>query len=155
MWCECGVKYSGLLLIPHFNIVCCHWSYALCISRISKAYYLDIERERCSSGYQFDTGKMISLFLLLRNCLSDFDSFWSFCCFSYGHYNGILEGVTKSSIFPGKQMFWKFLGMQKVKQLSTLINHYDDFLSAVYEQFNWKLRVIIVDFLISHKHKIF
>ena len=56
IWCECSVKYSGLLLITHFNVVCCHWSYALCISRISKAYYLDIERKRCSSGYQFATG---------------------------------------------------------------------------------------------------
>ena len=54
--------------------------------------------------------------------------------------NGILEGVSKSWILPEKQMFLKFLGMQRIKQLTTMRSHGDDFLSSLYEQIQLKAK---------------
>ena len=76
----------------------------------------------------------------LRDCLLDFGPFSTFWCFPYECYNGVLEGVSKSWILPEKQMFLKFLGMQRIKQLTTMRSHGDDFLSSLYEQIQLKAK---------------
>ena len=51
--------------------------------------------------------------LHLKECMLDFGPFSAFWCFPFERYNGILEGFKKSWCGPEKQMFTKFLGMQK------------------------------------------
>lgn len=49
IWRECGVKYSELLLIPHFNKIRCYViDLGHCFPWTSKAYYTDLERQRYS-----------------------------------------------------------------------------------------------------------
>ena len=57
-------------------------------------------------GHEYCTPNM-HMCCHLKDCLLDFGP--------YERYNGLLEGVSKSWIRPEKQMFLKFLGMQKIK----------------------------------------
>ena len=70
----------------------------------------------------------------LKDCLLDFGPLSAFWCFPYERYNVLLEGMSKSWISPEKQMFLKFLGMQWIKQLSSLKTSEVDFLSTIYRQ---------------------
>ena len=70
----------------------------------------------------------------IKDCLLDFGPLSAFWCFPYERYNGLLEGMSKSWVSPEKQMFLKFIGMQKIKQLTTLKTTDDDFLATLYKQ---------------------
>ena len=64
----------------------------------------------------------------------DFGPLSSFWCFPYERYNGLLEGISKSWILPEKQMFLKFLGMQKIKQVCSLQTSDDNLQAILYQQ---------------------
>ena len=63
------------------------------------------EKEACTPNMHMS--------LHLKECMLDFGPFSAFWCFPFERYNGILEGFKKSWCGPEKQMFTKFLGMQK------------------------------------------
>ena len=70
----------------------------------------------------------------IKDCLLDFGPLSAFWCFPYERYNGLLEGISKSWILPEKQMFLKFLGMQKIKQLSLQQVSDDNFEMMLYHK---------------------
>jgi len=70
--------------------------------------------------------------LHLKECMLDFGPFSAFWCFPFERYNGTLEGFKKSWSGPEKQMFTKFLGMQKAHLMeSSSINN--EFVTAMRE----------------------
>ena len=89
----------------------------------------------------------------LRNCLYDFGSFSSSDVFHMNTTMAYWKVLPSLGFCKKNKCIWKFQEYkgQTIKYFNKLD---DDFLSTVYEQFNWKLRVIIVH-LVSHKHKIF
>ena len=64
--------------------------------------------------------------LHLKECMQDYGPFSAFWCFPFERYNGILGRFKKSWSGPEKQMFTKFLGMQKAHYMeaSTINNEF-------------------------------
>ena len=67
--------------------------------------------------------------LHLKECLLDCSPFPTLWCFAFERFNGVLEGIGKSWVLPEKQMFIKFVEVQRLLSISKNIGETNNVLS--------------------------
>ncbi len=82
--------------------------------------------------------------LHLKECLLYFGPLPAFWCFAFERFNGILERISKSSwVSSEKQMFLKFLEVQRVLSNSKRIGNANDLVGFIFDNINTKGNVDI------------
>ncbi len=74
--------------------------------------------------------------LHLKECLLNFGPLPAFWCFAFERFNGILERISKSWVSPEKQMFLKFLEVQRVLSISKRIGNANDLVGFIFDNIN-------------------